>query len=448
MMKPAVAILTCGLLLSAATSSDVELAAQSPAQNNTAAARWPKYEHFAFCCVEGYLDGPSKEAMSAVTKAASVDDEGNLYFVPAQGDGCLRVARIDGTVQTIAGADYWQGSLPAEEGPAAFIPHLQRAGGIGNPVSTCVAVGSPLKDGPDGQPLGYLITRGGHGTGLDNAIYKIWRNKEKGGRWWFRIIAGTGTNLPPTTVGQSVPAKNVRFPRLPFVNKRELANGKTEVVLHSEGNVWVYDDRQGTLTCVLTASQYMGAEVWKTLRQGRPVTQPPQRMGFWPDGSFILNTYQETYPIGCVLKVTPDGKQVELLATNPRGSVDKAFDGDALNQTAFFGGPLLAGGGAYPQGVVLLTAVDDALLRRLKDGRVATLCKDGEWREFPTKRAAGGGELTWQECPADKAPAWGRGWVMAPGGYFYQLYSMGGGDAWVWRVGPIDWNKPTLQKLP
>ncbi len=408
----------------------------------------PAYEHFAFCCVEGYLDGPSKQAMSSVTKAASVDDEGNLFFVPVHGDGGLRVARMDGKVQTIAGADYWQGSLSATEGPASSIPHLQREGGIGTPTSTCVAVGSPLKDDPDGQPAGYLLTRAGHGTGLDNVIYKVWRNPTQGGRWWFKVITGTGTTYPPTQVGQSIEAAKARFRVLPFIAKRRLAQGKTEVVFYSEGNVWVYDDQRGTLTCILSAAQYMGAEIWKRIHpQGKPVTQPPRRMAFLPDGSFILNTYQETYPIGCVLKVSADGKEVTLLCTNAKGSVDKAFDGDALKDVAFFGGPLLAGG-VFPPDVIGLGAVDDALLRRLYQGRVATLCKDGEWREFPTKHAAGGGELTWRQCPPDKAPAWGRGWIMAPGGYFYQLYCMGGGDAWVWRVGPVDWTKPSIQKLP
>jgi len=179
----------------------------------------------------------------------------------------------------------------------------------------------------------------------------------------------------------------------------------------------------------------MGAEIWKRIHpQGKPVTQPPRRMAFLPDGSFILNTYQETYPIGCVLKVSADGKEVTLLCTNAKGSVDKAFDGDALKDMAFFGGPLLAGG-VFPPDVIGLGAVDDALLRRLYQGRVATLCKDGEWREFPTKHAAGGGELTWRM---------GHG----SGRLLYQLYCMGGGDAWVWRVGPVDWTKPSIQKLP
>lgn len=132
----------------------------------------PKYEHFAFCCMDGYLDDPRKEAMAPVTKAVSVDEEGNLYSIPAHGDSGLRVARMDGMVETIAGADYWHGRLDLEEGPASFIPHLQRVGGIGNPVSTVVAVGKPLRDGPDGQPAGYLLTRAGLGTGLENSIYK------------------------------------------------------------------------------------------------------------------------------------------------------------------------------------------------------------------------------------------------------------------------------------
>jgi hypothetical protein len=48
--------------------------------------------------------------------------------------------------------------------------------------------------------------------------------------------------------------------------------------------------------------------------------------------------------------------------------VDKAFDGNALKDVAFFGGPLLAGG-VFPPDVIGLGAVDDALLRRLYQGR-------------------------------------------------------------------------------
>ncbi|GIW84110.1 MAG: hypothetical protein N3E46_00235 [Gemmataceae bacterium] len=404
----------------------------------------PKYEHFAFCCMDGYLDGPRKEAMAPVTKAVSVDDEGNLYFIPAHGDSGLRVARMDGMVETIAGADYWHGRLNVDEGPASFIPHLQRVGGIGNPISTVVAVGNPLRDGPDGQPAGYLLTRAGLGTGLEYSIYKVWRNKEKGGRWWFKRIIGLGKSAPPTEVGKSIAAKDVFFDKLPFITTGRVG-GKLNVYFHSEGNLWQYDDAQGTLTCVLSTADYLGKPEIGTRHDGKPLP-PAEKIVVTPDGSFYLGWYQGNYPKGTVVKVTADRKKAWRVAQDA-GDVNKRWDGDALTQAAFFGGPLLAGGTWAPD-IVFFGAVDDAPLRRFKDGRVSTLCKDGEWREFPTKQASGGGELTWQACPPDKAPAWGRGWVMADPGYFYQLYSMGGGDAWVWRVGPIDFGKESIQKLP
>jgi hypothetical protein len=134
---------------------------------------------------------------------------------------------------------------------------------------------------PDGQPAGYLLTRAGHGTGLDNVIYKVWRNPTQGGRWWFKVITGTGTTYPPTQVGQSIEAAKARFRVLPFIAKRRLAQGKTEVVFYSEGNVWVYDDQRGTLTCILSAAQYMGAEIWKRIHpQGKPVTTAAPENGF------------------------------------------------------------------------------------------------------------------------------------------------------------------------
>jgi len=424
------------------------LVVQSDGQENQRAAAVgsgpPKYEHFAFCCVDGYLDGPSKEAMASVTKAVSVDEEGNLFFIPAHGDGSLRVARMDGVVETIAGADYWQGHLDVEEGPASFIPHLQRVGGIGNPISTVVAVGKPLRDTSDGQPAGYLLTRGGHGTGLDNCIYKVWRNREKGGRWWFRLVMGRGKTAPPTTAGQSIRAKEVAFSTLPFILKSSVA-GKQKVFLRAGGNLWEYDDSSGTLTCVLSTADYLNRPEIGRRRDGKPLP-PADSIVVTPDGHFYLGWYQGSYPDGVIVKVSPDRKAVRRVADNAGRSVNNAWDGDALTQAAFFGGPLLAGG-VWPPDIVFLGAVDDAQLRRLKDGRVSTLCKDGEWREFPTKQAAGA-ELAWQQCPPDKAPTWGRGWVMADPGYFYQIYCMGGGDAWVWRVGPVDFGKEPVSKLP
>jgi len=152
----------------------------------------PKREHFAFCHVEGYLDGPKGEAWSSVGKIPDIDEDGNAWFVSAEGDGAVRVILTNGLTRTVAGDNRWQGSLDIDEGPAAFIPHLQRVGGIGNPVTSIAVLGRPLKDGPDGKPMGYILSRGGHGTGKDKCVYKIFRNKEKGGRWWFKVITGAG----------------------------------------------------------------------------------------------------------------------------------------------------------------------------------------------------------------------------------------------------------------
>ena len=402
----------------------------------------PKYEHFAFCCMDGYLDGPRKEAMAPVTKAVSVDNEGNLYFIPAHGDSGLRVVRKDGMVETIAGADYWHGRLDVEEGPASFIPHLQRVGGIGNPVSTVVAIGNSLRDGPDGQPAGYLLTRAGLGTGLEYSIYKVWRNKEKSGRWWFKRIVGRGKAGPPMTVGQSIAAKDVHFARLPFITKARVGE-KQSVYFYMEGNLWQYDDAKGTLTCVLSTADYLNKPEIGTRRDGKPLP-PAETIVITPDGSFYLGWYASAGK-GIVVKVTADRTKA-WRAAQDAGDVNKRWDGDALTQAAFFGGPLLVGN-TWPPDIVFFGAVDDAQLRRFKDGRVSTLCKDGMWREFPTKLAAGG-DLTWQACPPDKAPVWGRGWIMADPAYFYHVYCMGGGDAWVWRVGPIDSGKESIQKLP
>ena len=40
-----------------------------------------------------------------------------------------------------------------------------------------------------------------------------------------------------------------------------------------------------------------------------------------------------------------------------------------------------------PKDTLFLCAHDDAYLRRARNGRVSTLCKDGEWRELVRERA-------------------------------------------------------------
>ncbi len=384
-------------------------------QKAASRAEMPRYEHFAFCSAEGYLDGPSRQAMTATIEFArlgSADDEGNLFFTPQ--DGAIRVARINGFVETVAGADYYQKNLLQDEGPAAVLRVPYEAG--------VKAIGSPLKDTPEGRPAGYLLTSAG------GRVWRVWRNPEKGGRWWAKAVGQT------------------RFPGNPSIHTRR-SRGKTEVIFYHDGNAWLWDEQKDEVRQILAAKDYMGHPVWKTINPGRPVTSPPRRIAPLNDGSFFLALYQESYPVGAVVWVSADGREAKLLCKNARGDVDKAWDGDTLTEAAFFGGPLLVA--VVEPDIAPLTAVDDAMLRRFKDGRVSTLCKDGQWREFPTKRASNPrqGEEPYAECPNDKAPGWGRQFVVGPGGYFYQVYCMGGGDAWVWRVGPIDWAKPSVVTL-
>ncbi len=432
------------------TSAEEVLAEETQDTTSGPEAAWPKVVHLAFNNCDGYLDGPAREALAPVGKPCSVDEDGNVFFVSAEADGSIRVILKEGLCRTVAGDNRWQGSLDVEEGPAAFIPHLQRQGGIGNPVTTIVAVGRPLQILPNGQPGGYLLTRGGHGTGKDNWIYKVWRNPDKGGRWWFKVVMGNGKTAPPTEVGQSVPAKEVRFRQLPLLFRTQrLPEGRMEVYAFSEGAIWRYDDAAGTLTCVLSPKDYLGKPELGLTGDGKPPGNPDRAL-VGPDGSFYLAWYQGSYSKPFVARVYPDRQKVERIAQNS-GSVDKMFDGDALSQAAFFGGPLLAGGGIWPPDIVFFGAVDDSALRRLKDGRVSTLCKDGEWREFPRKGLAyhSNHPYTHRECAPDRAPRWGRGWSLVPWkkgdqtGYYVVFYT-GEGEQRFWLVGPVDFGKPTV----
>jgi len=220
----------------------------------------------------------------------------------------------------------------------------------------------------------------------------------------------------------------------------------------SDGMMWLYDDEKGTLTCVLSTSDYAGKPEIGNDKSGKPLG-PAEHIVITPDGSFYLNWYSATYPKGVLAKISPDRKTVRRVAQDI-GDVNKRWDGDAMKDIAFFGGPLL--GSAWPPDVVVVGAVDDCQLRRFKDGRVSTLCKDGNWREFPTKQASTGPQYgAYAVCPPDKAPLWGRSIMPYPlksaddrEHYFLQIYQGGGDDhnRW-WRIGPVDFSKPTVGPL-
>lgn len=87
-------------------------------------------------------------------------------------------------------------------------------------------------------------------------------------------------------------------------------------------------------------------------------------------------------------------------------------------------------------GKVLFThSIDSTIMRRFVNGRVSSLCKDGEWRENPGR--TGGGTV-------------GAGYYQ-PGrhgyNYFYIFSGVEDGNTLTYRFGPVDFAKPTVGHL-
>jgi hypothetical protein len=88
-----------------------------------------------------------------------------------------------------------------------------------------------------------------------------------------------------------------------------------------------------------------------------------------------------------------------------------------------------------PADVIFTSSHDEYSLRRVRDGRVSTFCRDGEWRELADK------VQTYKQ-----AALWFRNWCPGPGGTAYLTYTgalTGGGGIRTWRITGIDASKPT-----
>jgi hypothetical protein len=373
--------------------------------------------------------------MGPARKGVAVDAKGNVCFAAVNSVASLRVARVDGMVETIAGDTGWGGSLPIDEGPAAFIGNIGYGTAIGRP-STAIAIkGLPL----EGADKGFILISSGKAVLRDNCIYKVWKNKEKGDRWWFKLFAGKGAAAAPAAIGQSAPVADVKFRGFPGFGAAFDGN----IYFHDRGYLYRLDDEKDTLTCLLAREDY-NSKVSEATGKKDP---EPDTILAAEDGGFYVGFYNGTYPIGWVFKVSADRKTVEPIAKDAGGGL---CDGPGL-KTHYFGGPLLSK--CCPKGNAFFGAIDDGIIRRWKDGRVSSLCRDGEWREFAKYGTWGSGEpgsLITHPYKDTQAPYWGRGWVMPPtadGDYFYMTYMLGCGTGRLIRVGPIDWNKPTAGPL-
>jgi len=379
-----------------------------------------KREHFAFINQYGHLDGPRREAIAGRGPRIALDAKGNAYFFAAHYYGALRCVRTGGQVVSLSGNDYWNSDMPLTEGPASCLgnPYGVRGMSFGLPTGTLVVKGVP----DEGADKGCIYT-----TDPYKNVVRVFRNKEKNNRWWFERIAGGGKTPAPQKRGQSAVAKEVAFRYMPRLQHDR--NGK--LVIFVDGAF--YHCEAGKLVCLLGPADYKDKGI--KLKKGPPTPAEGFLAG---DGSFYLGYYYsgagEASERAAIWRVSPDGARVEPYVRDVKHGLNMK-DGPALKAEFACGPhlrPMINSPLMHPPDILIVSAHDEYALRRVKDGRVATLCKDGEWREFSKKPV-----LLKQSAP------WFRNWTPGPNGTAYLVYS-GHKDVRTWLISGIDWGKPTV----
>lgn len=363
----------------------------------------PKLEHWALISHTEYLDGPRLEAMAPVHRSGPVDEAGNMYIFTY---GALRVIRSDGDVRTIAGDDRWVNSLGIDDGPAAFLSAMAKGGGFGIATVWLSVTGRPLEGEDKGRV--YVGIMGG-------APYKVFRNKEKGDRWWMQRF-GAGTTQLPTEVGKTISVKDADL------SSAQIGVGD----MQWKGNYYTFDEAKGEITCVLSYSDYAGKAVHPNPKF-KNIGLPAQFMRA-SDGSFYAEWYYSCYSEGIIYRISADRSNVELVAHCKNGVHNR--DGAAIGEAGYWGGPYLAG--PIADGVIPISTIDGNSARRIKDGRTSKLCADGEWRETADNRNTAVCFKGWFLGPDMKT-------VWAP--YSGEEHN---GDSRAYRIYPVDFNKPTV----
>jgi hypothetical protein len=383
-------------------------------------------EHYALAGAALYLDGPREQALSSVHRQGVCDADGNLYIQDWYGTS-IRCARLDGKMVTIIGDDTFGGGQDLEEGPASCMPALDSpAQSFGSTIRTVVAWGRPLAGGDKGA----LYVLGSRRSGSAGKVFKVWKNPDQGNRWWFRRVAGGGQQPLPTKEGEAVAALEAKMVQPRFTADVGGSNG---IYICESGSAYRFDEQKGQLTCVLSCDSYRNrVQHWN----GKSFLGPAEEIIIADDGTAYLHWYHPSYPRGMIARMSADRSKVELIVVMEENKQRR--DGAGLG-SYWFGGPQM--NGYQPPDVVLAGAVDDHWLRRYKDGRISTLCPDGEWREFGPGRPP---------RPMDLYAGFGtNGWAMHRNyAYVYRTYgSKSDGANTIIRFGPVDWHKPTLEPL-
>jgi RNA polymerase sigma-70 factor (ECF subfamily) len=370
----------------------------APLQSPPAAGGPVKVEPYAFATGRGHLDGPRLQAMAADHKFGVCDEDGNIFFMSAQATTALiRCIRVEGNVETIACDTFWHVG-PLDEGPASFMPLPQMTTSIGGSRACLVVKGRPCA----GEDKGCIYA----GDGF-KPVYRIFKNKAKGDRWWFKQVTA-GKDTPPAEVGKSAKLSAVTLDGAMFGPK-----GVTY-----KGGFYEIDEASDKITCLLTPADYQD----KT--PNKKASQHP--IGRFEDGFFIVWFYDQDG--NGIYRVSADRSKVELICKDNPGKQD----GPGA-QMGLHTGPHL---GPIIKNTFFIGAIDGSHIRRWHEGRASTLClADGEWHEY-----AAGKDVPRQQMLGRNAtipPNGGCSYLLYPGEVMSQ-------SPQTYKIYPIDWTKPTV----
>jgi hypothetical protein len=346
------------------------LAAEKPAPSQSGGALKP--EHFAFShSSHFYLDGPKLEAScpNGYGSTGLIDDDGNVWFGHGGGFGTGSGGRCaiaeTGMIRPFLGDDYWASDFPVEEGPGSAALIMEFSAGLGQRRETQFVWGSPLKGGDKG----FILFSDGV------VVRKAWKNPDKDNRWWFKKIIGGGNKPLPTAKSGAIGAREAKV----NINMTQvMPDGR--IIMFAQGGFYEYKDEK--LICLLGYDDYSNLGV---IPQKGGKADIPSMGVLGGDGTFYMGTYFGTGYGGkspTVYRVVPGGK----LEAYAKTVIGKHLDGAALQSGGLCGYQIYAwthNNRYLAADCVYVLCIDEQRIRRIRDGRVSTLCEDGEWRELP-----------------------------------------------------------------
>lgn len=370
-------------------------------------------EYFAHCNYWGYLDGQRQGSLGGRGINADVDAEGNVYYLQANYYGNIRCVLTNGRVITITGNEYYLPDFSLTEGPAsALAPLGPRIYIYAAPEVTFMIVGVPVK----GEGHGAIYARTQKGE-----IVKIWKRADNG-RWWFKRVVGGGPSVAPTTHGSVISG-------LSITKANSVMSGPhRSIIVFANSGLFRLDTASGQLTCLCGKNDYFDAGR-ALISASLSADSPPNEAYVDSLGAFYINWYSPA--IGGTVRVSPGLDSITLFCK------DNGDQKDGPVETAgFFCGPQVRGNRNMcmflPAACMTNGSQDEASLRRIYQGRISTLCLDGEWREFPG--GPGTGYCNWFYLDVTPGPN-----NTAYTGYMYSLTH----DLRLYKITDLDFSKPT-----